>query len=87
MRVGSRLRKLRSTHKGPLSGSKGISVQGRLTGKLMNKLQNLYGIALRQNVDKTVHQLKVAVGAVLYHCTEFNNSESRHQFCPRGPDT
>ena len=53
----------------------------------MNKLQNLYGIALRQNVDKTVHQLKVAVGAVLYHCTEFNNSESRHQFCPRGPDT
>ena len=57
MRVGSRLRKLRSTHKGPLSGSKGISVQGRLTEKLMNKLQNLYGIALRQNVDKSVNQL------------------------------
>ena len=53
----------------------------------MNKLQNLYGIVLRQNVDKTVHQLKVAVGAVLYHCTEFNNSESCHQLCPRGPDT
>ena len=53
----------------------------------MNKLQSLYGIALRQNVGKTVHQLKVAVGAVLYHCTEFNNSESCPQFCPRGPDT
>ena len=86
-RVGSRLRKLRSTHKGPLSDGKGITGQGRLTEKLMNNLQNLDGIALRQNVDKTVHQLKVAVGAVLYHCTEFNNSESRHQFCPRGPDT
>ena len=53
----------------------------------MNKLQNLYGIVLRQNVDKTVHQLKVAVGAVLYHCTEFNNSESCHQLCPRGLNT
>ena len=52
----------------------------------MNKLQNLYGTGLRQNVDKTVHQLKVAVGAVLYHCTEFNNSESRHQFCSQGLD-
>ena len=72
-RVGSRLRKLRSSHKGPLSDGKGITGQGRLTEKLMNKLQNLYGVALRQNVDKTVHQLKVAVGAVLYDCTEFNN--------------
>ena len=65
---------LTHTHKkGPLSDGKGITGQGRLTENLMNKLQNLYGIALRQNVDKTVHQLKVAVGAVLYHCTEFNN--------------
>ena len=53
----------------------------------MNKLQSLYGIALRQNVGKTDHQLKVVAGAVLYHCTEFNNSESCPQFCPRGPDT
>ena len=86
-RFGSRLCQLHSKHKEPLSDGKGITDQGRLTEKLMNKLQNLYGIALRQNVDKTVHQLKVAVGAVLYHCTEFNNSESCPQFCPRGPDT
>ena len=86
-RVGSRLRKLRSTHKGPLSDGKGITGQGRLTEKLMNKLQNLYGIALRQNVDKTVHQLKVAVRAVLHHSTEFENSENCHLFCPRGPDS
>ena len=86
-RVGSRLRKLCSTHKGPLSDGKGITGQGHLTEKLMNKLQNLYGIALRQNVDKTVHQLKFAVSAVLYHNTEFENSENRHLFCPRGPDS
>ena len=86
-RVGSRLRKLRSTHKAPLNDGKGITGQGPLTEKLMNKLQNLYGIALRQNVDKTVHQLKVAVGAVLYHSTEFENSENCHRFCPRAPDS
>ena len=57
----------------------------RLTEKLMNKLQNLYGIAVRENVNKTVHQLKVAFGAVLYHSTELENSESR--FCPRDPDS
>ena len=50
-RVGSRLRKLRNTHKGVLSDGKGIPGQGRLTEKLMNKLQNLYGVALRQNVN------------------------------------
>ena len=44
--VGSRLRKLCNTHKGVLSDGKGISDQGRLTEKLMNKLQNLYRIAL-----------------------------------------
>ena len=50
-RVGSRLRKLRNTQKGVLSDGKGISGQGRLTEKLMNKLQNLYDVALRQNVN------------------------------------
>ena len=66
---------------------KGITGQGLLTEKLMNKLQNLYGIALRQNVNKTIHQLKVAVGAVLYHNTELENSESHHRFCPCNPDS
>ena len=30
--------------------------QGHLTEKLMSKLQNLYDIALEQNVEWTVHQ-------------------------------
>ena len=42
--------------------------QRYLTEKLLNKLQNLYGNALEQNVDLTVHQLKVplALGAVYF---------------------
>ena len=47
----------------------------------MNKLVN------KQNVNKTVHQLKVAIGAVLYRSTGLENSESRHRFCPRDPDS
>ena len=42
--------------------------QRHLTEKLMNKLKNLYGIALEQNADLTVHQLKVTytLGAVYF---------------------
>ena len=53
----------------------------------MNKLRNRYGNALRQNVNETVHQLKVAVGAVLYHSTELENSECHHRFCPCDSDS
>ena len=86
-RTGSRLRNLRTKHKEILSNGKRISGRGRLTEKSINKLQNLYGIALRQNVNKTVHEMKVAVGAVLYHSTEFKETENRHLYCPRGTDT
>ena len=36
---------------------------------MINKLQNLFEIALQQNVNKTVHEMKVAIGAVLYNST------------------
>ena len=31
--------------------------------------------------------MKVAIGAVLYHSTEFKETEHRHLYCPRGTDT
>ena len=41
-----------STHKRiSYSDGKVVTDQGHLTKKLMNKLQNLYGIALEQSVD------------------------------------
>ena len=86
-RIGSRLRNLQTKHKETLSDGKRISGCGLLTEKLINKLQNLYWIALRQNVNKTVHEMKVAIGAVLYHSTEFKETENRHLYCPRGTDT
>ena len=86
-RIGSRFRNLRTKHKEALSDGKRISGRGCLTEKLINTLQNLYGIALRQNVNKTVHEMKVAIGAVLYHSTEFKETENCHLYCPRGTDT
>ena len=81
-RVGNRLRNLRSTMKAPLANGKTLRGRGRLNGKIINKLQNYYGLALRQSTDTTVYQLKKAVGAVLFHCSEASNLDTRHQMCP-----
>ena len=54
---------------------------------MVNKLQNLYGIALRHNVNKTVNEIKVVIGTVLYHSREFKETENRYLYCPQGPDT
>ena len=54
------------TQRASYSDGRSVADQGYVTEKLMNKLENLYDIALEQNVDQTVHQPKVvpAVGAV-----------------------
>ena len=79
-RVGARLRKLKSENKGKLSDGKPLTGKGRLTEKVINKLQNYFGIAIRQSTGTTVFELKKAIGAVLYHCTDFTEDETRHQF-------
>ena len=51
----------------------------------MNKLQIIYAIALEQNVDQTVHELKVSlvVGAAYYTIAQILivKTESYNQFC------
>ena len=63
-RVRNRLRNLRNTMKTPLADGKTLRGRGRLTDKIINKLQNYYGLALRQSTGTTVYQLKKTVGAV-----------------------
>ena len=53
-----------------------------LTYKYINQLQNYYGIAIRSDANTSVSDMRKAVGAVLYHCSDANNLEIRHQFCP-----
>ena len=63
-----------------MSDGKKLRCIGRLTDKWINKLQNYYGLAIRQNTDNLFNMRK-AVGAVLYHSSVASTSEARHRFC------
>ena len=45
-------------------------------------MQNFYSLAIRSNVG--MYSMKKAVYAILFHFTNFSDSYTRHQFCPRG---
>ena len=80
-RVGTRLRRFKKENgKEVLSDGKKLGGIGRLTDKWINKLQNYYGLAIRQNTDNLFNMRK-AVGAVLYHSSVASTSEARHRFC------
>ena len=86
-RMGTRLRNLRKTLKGTkLSDGKTISGQGRLTEKIINRMQNYYGLAIRQNIDNR-YAMKKAVWAIFFHMIENDNEEDRHKCCPRSEDS
>ena len=72
-RLGARLRKLKSTNKSALADGKSIGGKERLTDKMINKLQNYFGIAARKSKGKIVYELKKAIGAVLFHCLNLDN--------------
>ena len=57
----------------------------RLNEKSTNKLQNYFGVAIRQNSHNLV--MKKAIGAVVYHCSEAANVEARHMLCSKKPNT
>lgn len=95
-RLGTRLRNLRTKLKAKdLSDGKKIQGKGRLTDKIVNKMQNYFGIAIRNNSaiawdndrDKALYAMKKGVLAVLWHCTDFSETADRHKFCPRQPDS
>ena len=60
----------------PLSG------KGKCTEKVINSLQNFYGIAIIQNSDN-LYEMKKAVGAILWHCTDMKDIEVCRQFCQK----
>ena len=77
--LGTRLRELRKRYKNttaPLGG------KGKLTDKVINAVQNYFGLAIRQNKGQ-LYAMKKAVGAVVWHCIDMTE-ESHHQYCPRG---
>ena len=73
-RLGNRIRKKRLKLKGNiLSDGKKIMGRGRLTGKAINTMQNYFGMARRQNKGK-LYEMKKAIGAVLWLCSDIRDS-------------
>ena len=75
--VDARLRKLKKTEKG-------LTKLG-LTDKIIDRLQNYYGMAIRSNVGD-LDTTKKAIFAVLFHvCSSEKNNY--HVHCPPGADS
>ena len=51
-RLGARLRKLKTANKSALADGKPLGGKGQLTDKIINELQNYFGIAIRQSKEK-----------------------------------
>ena len=77
-RLGARLRRLKTINKSALADGKPIGGKGQLTDKMINKLQNYFAIAIIQSKGKTLYELKKEIGAVLFHCSEASNLDTRH---------
>ena len=63
-----------------------MSDKGKLTEKTINSMQNYFGRAIRENKNN-LYAMKKATGALLWHCTNFENSEYHYRFCPVTKDS
>ena len=86
-RVGSNLIKLSQQH----SFIKGTG-EGKLTKKVINTLQNYYGMAIRSSRQTNITQMKMAIAAVLCHCVRkvvggVEDLADRHKYCPKSDGT
>ena len=85
-RVGKGLRDLKAKLRSEkLSDGKPLCGKGRLTEKYMDKLQNYYGRAIRNNIGDLKLTYK-AIWASLYHSAS-TDERPRHMFCPTGKES
>jgi len=85
-RLGAALRrKKKDCGHHPLCDGKTIGGRGRLTDQLINKMQNYFGLALRNNLS-SVEGMQRAVLAILYHRAS-SDKNPMHQYCPKGADS
>jgi len=57
-----------------------------LTKKVMDSLQNFFGMSIRANVGN-IYQMKKSIASIIHHCSVNGDPADRHKFCPRDPDT
>ncbi|GFW09074.1 uncharacterized protein LOC101238613 [Trichonephila clavipes] len=77
-RVGGRLRQLKKT-------TKGLGGKNKLTDKLIDRIQNYYGITIRSNVGN-LQKMMSSVIAAFFHCVSGKNN-SLHGQCPEGSES
>lgn len=77
-RVGKRLRSLKKS-------KRGLGGRGKLTDAVIDKLQNYYGLAVRQNKGN-LEGMKGDIMASLYHVAS-SDEKPQHEKCPRGENT
>ena len=77
-RVGTALRKLKKE-------KKGMGGKGKLTDRMIDRLQNYYGIAIRSNVGN-LSKMKKAIYVSLMHCAS-SKEHNLHLHCPEGADS
>ena len=84
-RLGSALRDLKNCYRGQkLSEGKTIGGARRLTGALINSLQNYYGDVIRRNKGN-IDGMR-GVQATLLHLNSTDETP-RHHLCPEGRDS
>ena len=76
------MRALRACHK---NSSTPLSGKGKLTDKVVNLMQNYFGLAIRQN-QGDLYGMKKAIWVILWHSTNFEDDHYRHRFCPTSDD-
>ncbi|MBX9702962.1 MAG: hypothetical protein K2X39_02290, partial [Silvanigrellaceae bacterium] len=75
-RVGTRLRKLKKK-------VRGLGGRGRLTDATIDRLQNFFGVAIRQNTGNLV-AMKSAALATLFHVASSKANNWHYPHCPTG---
>ena len=77
-RVGSRLRNLKKNNKG-------LGGKGKLTNASIDRLQNYYGMSIRQNTNN-LEAMQKAIHASLFHVAS-SSTNIWHDHCPKGVDS
>ena len=84
--MGSGLREFKWKHRGmKLSDNKVVGGKGRLTDQVIDKIQNYYGEAIRNNAGN-IELMETAIWAIFHHMIRNDEIEldKQHGLCPKG---
>ena len=65
---------------------KGLSGKGNLTNAMIDRLQNYYGITIRQNKND-LKNMQAAVRGTLFHVASSKENNWHYPHCPEGKDS